>query len=202
MAEISNNDIYFALDKQVEQKFILSQNQQALIYARDLAIAEYTRAMVTIPSALVNLKWQNRRDIYPLRVKEEVYGAVIMEIISRYPELKSQIMVQLEANYQHIKAQEAQTLMLSRTLADGTCKTATVKPGAAAPAATPAITPQAVAPQPVAPAEPVAPVPGAADLPALETPPPAPPLQAPWSATYSKPVTAPALIVPDAPPKS
>lgn len=198
MAEISNNDIYFALDKQVEQKFILSQNQQALIYARDLAIAEYTRAMVTIPSALVNLKWQNRRAIYPLRVKEEVYGAVIMEIISRYPELKSQIMVQLEANYQHIKAQEAQTLMLSRTLAEGTCKTATVKPGAAASSITPAITPQAAAVQPVAPAQPV---PDAAELPALEAPAPAPPLQAPWSATYSKPVTAPALIIPDVPPK-
>lgn len=198
MAEITNNDIYFALDKQVEQKFILSQNQQALIYARDQAIAEYTRAMVTIPSALVHLKWQNRREIYPLRVKEEVYGAVLLEIINRYPELKSQIMVQLEENYQQIKAQEASTLMLSRTLAEGTCKTSTVKPTAPTSATPPAaaITPQTVVAQPVVSshAEPAAP----------EAMPPAnvePAPQAPWSATYSKPVVAPPRVAPVPPSK-
>lgn len=183
MAEINNNDIYFTLDKQVEQKFILSQNQQALIYARDQAIADYTRAMVTIPSALVNLKWQNRREIYPLRVKEEVYGAVLAEIIARYPELKSLIMVQLEENYQQLKAQEALTLMLSRTLAEGTCKTTTVKPVApaadGAPQTTKAVAPQAVAQQAVPPAAPqaVPPVsqaaapaaPSQADIPAPQT---------------------------------
>ena len=196
MAELNNHDIYFTLDKQVEQKFILSQNQQALIYARDQAIADYTRAMVMIPAALVQLKWQNRREIYPLRVKEEVYGAVLVELMNRYPELKSQIMVQLESNYQQIKAEEALTLMLNRKLADGTCKTATVKPPkppeaqvmrtAAAPQAEadaaqpvapvsqPAAAPQnaPVAPQPVTPAPPsaVGPAPLYSPLPGASTP--------------------------------
>jgi hypothetical protein len=33
-----------------------------------------TQDLVSIPATLVRLKWQNRREIYPLQVKEEIYG--------------------------------------------------------------------------------------------------------------------------------
>ncbi len=65
MTEITSSHQYFTLDKQEEQKFILSQNLQALINEKNEAIAGYTRAVLTIPAALVQLKWQNRREIYP-----------------------------------------------------------------------------------------------------------------------------------------
>ncbi|EKK4014935.1 cytoplasmic protein [Cronobacter sakazakii] len=126
MTEITSSHQYFTLDKQEEQKFILSQNLQALINEKNEAIAGYTRAVLTIPAALVQLKWQNRREIYPFLVKEEVYGAVLEEIMKRYPQLRAQILTAIEENYQQIKAQEAETLMLSRRLAEGNCQTSSV----------------------------------------------------------------------------
>ncbi|CCJ97984.1 cytoplasmic protein [Cronobacter malonaticus] len=137
MTEITSSHQYFTLDKQEEQKFILSQNLQALINEKNEAIAGYTRAVLTIPAALVQLKWQNRREIYPFLVKEEVYGAVLEEIMKRYPQLRAQILTAIEENYQQIKAQEAETLMLSRRLADGNCQTSSVTPLPEPPVASP-----------------------------------------------------------------
>ncbi|ALB64100.1 Putative cytoplasmic protein [Cronobacter condimenti 1330] len=128
MTDITSSHQYFTLDKQEEQKFILSQNLQALINEKNEAIAGYTRAVLTIPAALVQLKWHNRREIYPLLVKEEVYGAVLEELMKRHPELRAQIMTAIEENYQLIKRQEAETLMLSRKLAEGQCQTSSVTP--------------------------------------------------------------------------
>ena len=136
MTEITSSHQYFTLDKQEEQKFILSQNLQALINEKNEAIAGYTRAVLTIPAALVQLKWQNRREIYPFLVKEEVYGAVLEEIMKRYPQLRAQILTAIEENYQQIKAQEAETLMLSR-LAEGNCQTSSVTPLPEPPVASP-----------------------------------------------------------------
>jgi hypothetical protein len=44
-----------------------------------------TQDLISIPATLVRLKWQNRREIYPLQVKEEIYGAVINAIIEQRP---------------------------------------------------------------------------------------------------------------------
>ncbi|EOC0586375.1 cytoplasmic protein [Cronobacter sakazakii] len=137
MTEITSSHQYFTLDKQKEQKFILSQNLQALINEKNEAIAGYTRAVLTIPAALVQLKWQNRREIYPFLVKEEVYGTVLEEIMKRYPQLRAQILTAIEENYQQIKAQEAETLMLSRRLAEGNCQTSSVTPLPEPPVASP-----------------------------------------------------------------
>ena len=75
--------------------------------------------LVSIPAALVRLKWHNRREIYSLQVKEEIYGAMINAVMELKPELKDKIMARLESNYQHLLARETATLRLTRKLADG-----------------------------------------------------------------------------------
>lgn len=82
--------------------------------------------MVSIPAALVRLKWQNRREIYALQVKEEIYGATINAIIEQHPELRDKIMSRLESDWQHLLAREAATLRLTRKLADGDYRTRNV----------------------------------------------------------------------------
>lgn len=123
--EKQETEKYFTLDKQEEQKFILSQNRQALIDIRNNDIAYYTQE-VAIPAALVQLKWQNRREIYALRVKEEIYGAVLCAIMKKNPTLKNELEAQIEARYQQCKTDEAATLMMSRQLAEKQYKTHTV----------------------------------------------------------------------------
>lgn len=126
---------YFTLDKQEEQKFILSQNRQVLIDIRNDDIAYYTQE-VAIPAALVHLKWQNRREIYALKVKEEIYGAVLCAIMKKNADQKNELEAQIEAQYQQVKAEEAATLMMSRKLAQKQYKTHTVPvlpPGDATP---------------------------------------------------------------------
>lgn len=51
-----------------------------------------TQDLVSIPATLVRLKWQNRREIYALQAKEEIYGAVMNAIIELRPELKEKIL--------------------------------------------------------------------------------------------------------------
>jgi hypothetical protein len=74
----------------------------------------------------VRLKWQNRREIYPLQVKEEIYGAVVNAIIEQRPELKEKVLGRLEANYQYLLAREIATLRLTRKLSDGEYRTSNV----------------------------------------------------------------------------
>ncbi|MDP9553223.1 hypothetical protein FHW31_002034 [Enterobacter asburiae] len=85
-----------------------------------------TQDLVSIPATLVRLKWQNRREIYPLQVKEEIYGAVMNAIIEQRPELKEKLLGRLEANYQYLLAREIATLRLTRKLSDGEYRTSNV----------------------------------------------------------------------------
>ena len=121
--EKQGTEKYFTLDKQ--EKFILSQNRQVLIDIRNDDIAFYTQE-VAIPAALVHLKWQNRREIYALKVKEEIYGAVLNAIMKKDATLKNELEAQIEAAYQQLKTEEAATLMISRRLAEQQYKTKTV----------------------------------------------------------------------------
>lgn len=75
--------------------------------------------MVSIPAALVRMKWQNRREIYALQAKEEIYGAAIEAIMEQLPELRDKIMARLESTYQHILKRETATLCLTRKLSEG-----------------------------------------------------------------------------------
>ncbi|QOV66408.1 cytoplasmic protein [Kosakonia pseudosacchari] len=124
--EVDNNNVYLALEEKKSDEFILKQNKEALILSKNEAIERIARELVSIPAALVRLKWQNRREIYPLQVKEEIYGAVIEAIIAQKPELRDKIMGRLEANYQYILSRETATLRLSRKLSDGEYRTSNV----------------------------------------------------------------------------
>lgn len=75
--------------------------------------------MVSIPAALVRMKWQNRREIYALQAKEEIYGAAIEAIMEQQPELRDKIMARLESTYQHILKRETATLRLTHKLSEG-----------------------------------------------------------------------------------
>lgn len=125
MSDVDNN-IYLTLADKNSDEFILEQNKEALILSKNETIARIAHELVSIPAALVRLKWQNRREIYPLQVKEEIYGAVINAIIELKPELRDKIMGRLEAHYQHLLARETATLRLSRKLSDGEYHTTTV----------------------------------------------------------------------------
>ncbi|TCC13527.1 cytoplasmic protein [Kosakonia quasisacchari] len=124
--EVDNNNVYLALDEKKSDEFILKQNREALILSKNETIQRIAHELVSIPAALVRLKWQNRREIYPLQVKEEIYGAVIDAIIAQKPELKDKIMGRLEAHYQYILSRETATLRLSRKLSDGEYRTSNV----------------------------------------------------------------------------
>ncbi|HAP80649.1 MAG TPA: cytoplasmic protein, partial [Enterobacteriaceae bacterium] len=68
----------------------------------------------------------NRREIYALKVKEEIYGAVLNAIMKKDATLKNELEAQIEAAYQQLKTEEAATLMISRRLAEQQYKTKTV----------------------------------------------------------------------------
>lgn len=124
--EIKNNNVYLTLDETKTDEFILKQNLDALIQNKNETIQRIARESVSIPAALIKLKWQNRREVYALQVKEEIYGAAINEIIALCPDLEEKIMTTLETNYQHILEREAATLRLTRKLADGEYRTGNV----------------------------------------------------------------------------
>ncbi|WP_420372481.1 cytoplasmic protein [Phytobacter diazotrophicus] len=124
--KIDNNDVYLTLDNQPSDEFILKQNIDALIQSKNATIQRIAHELISIPAALVRLKWQNRREIYAFQVKEEIYGATINAIVEERPELLEKIMARLEANYQHILARETATLRISRKLADEEYRTAVV----------------------------------------------------------------------------
>ncbi|MGY5955396.1 cytoplasmic protein [Kosakonia sp. BK9b] len=124
--DVDNNNVYLTLDDRNSDEFILKQNIEALVRDKNTTIDRIAQELVSIPAALVRLKWQNRREIYPLQVKEEIYGAVIDAIIEQKPELRDKIMARLEANYQYIVGREAATLRLSRKLSDGEYRTSSV----------------------------------------------------------------------------
>lgn len=126
MKEVEDNDVYLVLDSHKSDEFILKQNIESLIQSKNATIQRIAHELVSIPAALVRLKWQNRREIYAIQVKEEIYGAAINAIIESRPELLEKIMARLEANYQYILARETATLRISRKLADEEYRTAVV----------------------------------------------------------------------------
>nr|WP_318384382.1 cytoplasmic protein [uncultured Enterobacter sp.] len=126
MKDVENNNVYLTLDNQHSDEFILKQNLDSLIQSKNEHIARLAKDLISIPAALVRMKWQNRREIYALQVKEEIYGATINEIVKQHPELYEKIMSRLESNYQHLLARETATLRITRKLADGGYRTPNV----------------------------------------------------------------------------
>ncbi|MCS2166182.1 cytoplasmic protein [Scandinavium manionii] len=126
MKESEDNNVYLTLDDRNSDAVILKHNLQALKNEKNAVIEETAKALVSIPAALVRMKWQYRREIYAFQVKEEIYGAALAEIMTRNPQLKEKILAHVEASYQHILARETATLRLTRKLADGNCRTASV----------------------------------------------------------------------------
>lgn len=120
-----NRDDLTLVDKN-NDSVILQQNLESLIKDKNTAIESSAKALVSIPAALVKMKWQNRREIYAFQVKEEIYGAALVAIIARHPELKEKILADIEARYQHLYNREAATLQMTRRLADGDSNTASV----------------------------------------------------------------------------
>ena len=102
---------------------LLCENIAALVLIKNENIARFTQGKINITSALVEQKWHNRHQIYPYRVKEEIYGAVLNEILSHQPQLKNAILARLEAVYQQLRNEEAQTLSRTRALMENTYKT-------------------------------------------------------------------------------
>lgn len=126
MKEVEIHQQNLPLDSKNSDAVILAHNLQALKDEKSMVIEEMAKALVSVPAALVRMKWQYRREIYAFQVKEEIYGATLAEIVRRTPELKEKILAHIEASYQHILAREVATLRLSRKLCDGECRTANV----------------------------------------------------------------------------
>lgn len=126
MKEVDNNDVYLTLDDKKSDEFILEQNLEALKEIKNAEIQRIAKELLSIPAGLVRLKWQNRREIYPLQVKEEVYGAAINAIMELRPDLKDKILARLETNYQYLLARETATLRVTRKLATEGYRTSSV----------------------------------------------------------------------------
>ena len=121
--DVEDNNVDLALDDNKSDQFILKQNIAALIANKNAVLESVAQEVTSIPAALVRLKWQNRREIYALQVKEEIYGAAINAIIRQTPELHDKIMARLESTWQYLLARETATLRLTRKLADGNYRT-------------------------------------------------------------------------------
>ncbi|MET6676302.1 cytoplasmic protein [Citrobacter amalonaticus] len=126
MKDVEDNNVYLALDENKSDQFILKQNLAALIANKNAVLESVAQEVTSIPAALVRLKWQNRREIYALQVKEEIYGAAINAIIKQNPTLCDKIMARLESTWQHLLARETATLRLTRKLAEGNTRTITI----------------------------------------------------------------------------
>ncbi|MFY9995933.1 MAG: cytoplasmic protein [Leclercia sp.] len=121
-----NNNVYLTLDEKKSDEFILEQNLEALKQIKNGELQRIAKELLSIPAGLVRLKWQNRREIYPLQVKEEIYGATINAIMAQRPELKEKILARLESNYQYLLARETATLRVTRKLAEEGYRTSSV----------------------------------------------------------------------------
>ena len=124
--DVEDNNVYLALDDNRSDQFILKQNLAALIANKNAVLESVAQEVTSIPAALVRLKWQNRREIYALQIKEEIYGAAINAIIKQNPALRDKIMARLESTWQHFLARETATLRLTRKLAEGNYRTITI----------------------------------------------------------------------------
>lgn len=123
MSQAPDNNVYLALDDNKSDQFVLKQNLAALIANKNALLESVAQDDTSIPAALVRLKWQNRREMYALQVKEEIYGATINAIVRQHPELQDKIMAKLESSWQRLLARETATLRLTRKLAEGNYRT-------------------------------------------------------------------------------
>lgn len=124
--DVEDNNVYLALDDNKSDAFILKQNLSALIANKNAVLESVAQEVTSIPAALVRLKWQNRREIYALQIKEEIYGAVINALMKQSPELRDKILARLESHWQHLLARETATLRLTRRLAEGNYRTRSI----------------------------------------------------------------------------
>lgn len=99
-------------------EFKLSENIAALVELKNANITKQTQETTDITSALISLKWMNRHDLHPWIVKEEVYGLILAAVMKAHPERRAQIIERLESHYQRIKTEEAETLSITRSLAE------------------------------------------------------------------------------------
>lgn len=90
MKDVEDNNVYLALDDHKSDEFVLKQNLAVLIANKNATLESVAQEMVSIPAALVRMKWQNRREIYALQAKEEIYGAAIEAIMEQQPETTGQ----------------------------------------------------------------------------------------------------------------
>lgn len=110
-------------DDATPESALLRENIAALVQIKNDNIDNFSQSKINITSALVEQKWHNRHQIYPNRVKEEIYGAVLSEIIAHRSGLKNEILARLEAVYQQLRNDEAQTLARTRALLENNDKT-------------------------------------------------------------------------------
>lgn len=110
-------------DDTVSENTLLRENIAALVQIKNENIARIVQGQINITAALVEQKWHNRHQIYPYRVKDEIYGAVLSEIISHNPRLKAEILARLEEVYQKLRDEETQTLSRTRALLENSYKT-------------------------------------------------------------------------------
>lgn len=122
----TDNNVYLTLDDKKSDEFILEQNLEALKEIKNGELQRIAKELLSIPAGLVRLKWQNRREVYPLQVKEEIYGTTINAIMAQRPELKEKILARLESNYQYLLARETATLRVTRKLAEEGYRTSSV----------------------------------------------------------------------------
>ena len=97
MKDVEDNNVYLALDNHKSDEFVLKQNLAVLIANKNTTLESVAQEIASIPAALVRMKWQNRREIYSLQAKEEIYGAAIEAIMEQQPELRDKIMARLES---------------------------------------------------------------------------------------------------------
>lgn len=121
--DVEDNNVYLALDDNKSDQFVLKQNLAALVAHKNALLENVAQEATSIPAALVRLKWQNRREMYALQIKEEIYGAVINALIRQRPELHNKIMRRLESHWQQLLDRETATLRLTRKLAEGRYRT-------------------------------------------------------------------------------
>ncbi|WP_232866211.1 cytoplasmic protein [Buttiauxella sp. A2-C1_F] len=110
-------------DDTASDNTLLRENIAALVQIKNENIARIAQGQINITAALVEQKWHNRHQIYPYRVKDEIYGSVLSEIISHHPRLKTEVLARLEAVYQKLRDEETQTLSRTRALLENSYKT-------------------------------------------------------------------------------
>ncbi len=84
MKEVEDNNVYLALDNHKSDEFILKQNLAALIASKNATTEKVTQGGGIHTGGVSAPEVANRREMYALQVKEEIYGATINAIIEQH----------------------------------------------------------------------------------------------------------------------